>query len=285
VKPVPFGLLDPAQFREVVRRALAEDLGWGDVTTNAIIRDDTRVAARIVAREPCVIAGLDVAAEAFRQLDPVVEIRALCPDGQSADQNTIVATLVGRASPLLTANRTAVNFLQRLCGIATLTRRFVEASGGRVSVRDTRETTPGLRVLEKYAVRVGGGVNHRFSLDDGVLITKDHVTLAGGIDEAVRRVKAADPELPIQVEVSSLREVTEAIDAGVTLLLLDAAGSVEEIREAVRRCQRRAKIEVAGLVTLERVRDIANSGADFASVGALTHSAPAIAMTFELDQG
>lgn len=235
-----------------------------------------------MAREPCVVAGLDVAAEAFRQLDPAVEIHLLCPDGQSADENTIVATITGRASPLLTAKRTAVNFLQRLCGIATLTRRFVEASGGRLSVRDTRETTPGLRLLEKYAVRVGGGVNHRFSLDDGVLITKDHVTLAGGIDEAVRRVKAADPELPIQVEVSSPREVTEAIDAGVTLLLFDQAGSVDNLREAVRLCQRRAKIEVGGVVTLDRVRDIASSGADFVSVGALTHSAPAIAMTCEL---
>jgi nicotinate-nucleotide pyrophosphorylase (carboxylating) len=280
VKSVPFEALDPSLYRETVRRALAEDLG--DVTTEGTVGPEQRARGIIQAKSACVIAGLDVAAEAFRQLDPAVAIANSCQDGDWCAPGQVVAEVVGAAAAMLTAERTALNFLQRLSGIATLTRRFVDAAAGGIKILDTRKTTPTLRALEKYAVRAGGGVNHRAGLDDGILIKDNHLRLAGSVDEAVRRMKAARQEMPIEVEAQSLADVDAAINAGVDIILVDNL-PVEQIREAVRRIGRRAQVEISGGVTLERMPELARTGADYVSVGALTHSAPGADLSFEIE--
>jgi nicotinate-nucleotide pyrophosphorylase (carboxylating) len=183
---------------------------------------------------------------------------------------------------MLTAERTALNFLQRLSGVATVTRRYVDATGGAITILDTRKTTPTLRVLEKYAVRAGGGTNHRASLDDGILIKDNHIRLGGGVAEVVRKMKAAQLEMPIEIEAQSLEQVDQAIAAGVDVILLDNL-PIEEVRVAVRRIAGRAKIELSGGVTLDRIGELARTGADYVSVGALTHSAPAVDLSFELE--
>jgi nicotinate-nucleotide pyrophosphorylase (carboxylating) len=282
MRTVPFQPLDPALYREIVRRALAEDLGWGDVTTDGTVPSDLRARGVILAKCDCVIAGLDVAAEAFRQLDPGCTMTVRRGDGQRCAAGDVVAELHGLAASMLTAERTALNFLQRLSGIATLTRRFVDAAGGRITILDTRKTTPTLRVLEKYAVRAGSGTNHRSGLDDGVLIKDNHVRLAGGVAQAVRRMRERKLEMPIEVEAQSLQEVSEAIDAGADVILVDNL-PIDQIREAVRRTRGRAKVEISGGVTLERLPQLAGSGAEYVSVGALTHSAPAVDLSFELE--
>jgi nicotinate-nucleotide pyrophosphorylase (carboxylating) len=282
MKTVPFQALDPALYRETVRRALAEDLGWGDVTTEALVPIDQSARGVILAKSLCVLAGLDVAAETFRQLDPGCTFTPKCRDAESCDPGCVVAEVKGLAAPMLTAERTALNFLQRLSGIATLTRRFVEASGGRIMVLDTRKTTPTLRALEKYAVRAGSGTNHRAGLDDGVLIKDNHVRLAGGIGSAVRRMKMASPEMPIEVEAQSLAEVDEALEAAADIILVDNL-PIDQIREAVKRTRGRAQVEISGGVTLERLPELAATGAEYVSVGALTHSAPAADLSFELE--
>ena len=282
MRTVPFQPLDPALYREIVRRALAEDLGWGDVTTEAIVPTELRARGIILAKSSCVIAGLEVAAEAFFQLDPGCLFERKRKDGDRCEPNDVVAEIRGQAASMLTAERTALNFLQRLSGIATLTRRFVDASGGTITVLDTRKTTPTLRALEKYAVRAGSGTNHRAGLDDGVLIKDNHVRLAGGVEEAVKRMKAADPEMPIEVEAQSLEQVDAAIAAGADLILVDNL-PIDVIREAVKRVNGRAKIEISGGVTLDRIPELAKTGANYVSVGALTHSAPAADLSFELE--
>ena len=282
MKSIPFGPLDPGVYREIVRRSLAEDLGWGDITTDATV--DAALAARgeIVAKCDCVIAGLDVAAEAFRQLDPAVVFTVRKPDGTRCSHGDIVADVRGSAAAMLTAERTALNLLQRLSGIATLTRRFVDAAAGRIIILDTRKTTPTLRALEKYAVRAGGGTNHRAGLDDGILIKDNHIRLAGGVGAALARMKAARHEMQIEIEAQSLEQVDEALAAGADVILLDNL-STDAVREAVRRIGRRAKVEVSGGVTLDRIPELASTGADYVSVGALTHSAPAADLSFELE--
>jgi len=282
VKTEPFGPLDPALYREIVRRALAEDLGWGDVTTESTVTGDARARARIVAGGDCVVAGLDVAEEAFRQLDPAVVVMRNVDDGQACAVGATLCTLDGRAAPLLTAERTALNFLQRLSGIATMTRRFVEASRGQIVVLDTRRTTPTLRALERFAVRAGGGTNHRVTLDDGLLVTRSHAALAGGIRHAVGRVRAVGLGLPLEVEVASLEEAEEALDAGVTRLFIDE-GCGSAAAEIVRRAKGRARVAVYGRVTLDRMAELVATGADFVSVGALTDSAPAVDLRFEIE--
>src|SRR3954451_11355972 len=282
MKTIPFQPLDPALYRETVRRALAEDLGWGDVTTDATVSSDLQAKGVILAKSTCVIAGLDVAAESFRQLDPGCTFTSKRPDGQHCHPGDVVAELHGLAAPMLTAERTALNFLQRLSGIATLTRRFVDATGGRITVLDTRKTTPTLRALEKYAVRAGAGTNHRAGLDDGVLIKDNHVRLAGGVAQAVARMKAATPEMPIEVEAQTLDQVDEALAAAADIILVDNL-PLDAIREAVRRARGRAQIEISGGVTLDRLPELAATGADYVSVGALTHSAPAADLRFELE--
>jgi len=282
MKTIPFQALDPALYRETVRRALAEDLGWGDVTTEATVPSDLKARGVIVAKSHCIVAGLEVAAEAFRQLDPGCVFNASKHDGEPCQPGDVVAELTGHAAPMLTAERTALNFLQRLSGIATVTRRFVAASGGRITVLDTRKTTPTLRALEKYAVRAGSGTNHRSGLDDGILIKDNHVRLVGGVLEAVRRMQAAKPEMPIEVEAQSLAQVDEALQAGADIILVDNLAA-EEIREAVARARGRAQVEISGGVTIERLPELAATGADYVSVGALTHSAPAADLSFELE--
>jgi nicotinate-nucleotide pyrophosphorylase (carboxylating) len=282
VKAVGVEPLDPGMYRELVRRALAEDFGWGDVTTEAIIDREQKARGLIIAKSTCVMAGIDIAAEAFRQLDPAAQITIRCTDGHVCERGTEVAEIRGHATALLTAERTALNFLQHLCGIATLTRQFVDLADGRISVLDTRKTTPILRALEKYAVRAGGGVNHRSGLDDGVLIKDNHIRLAGSVGGAVTLMKKANREMPTEVEAQSLEQVNEALEAGAEIILLDNL-STDEIIEAVKRCRGRAKTEISGGVTLQRMRELAATGADCVSVGALTHSAPAVDLSFEIE--
>ncbi len=274
--------LDPGMYRELVRRALAEDFGWGDVTTEAIIDREQKARGVIVAKSTCVLAGVDIAAEAFRQLDPAAQITINRKDGQRCERGTEVAEIRGHASALLTAERTALNFIQRLSGIATLTRQFVDVADGRITVLDTRKTTPILRALEKYAVRAGGGVNHRSGLDDGILIKDNHIRLAGSVGAAVTTMRKKNRDMPTEVEAQSLAQVDEALAADAEIVLLDNL-STEEIIEAVKRCRGRAKTEISGGVTLQRMRELAATGADYVSVGALTHSAPAVDLSFELE--
>jgi nicotinate-nucleotide pyrophosphorylase (carboxylating) len=282
MKTIPFEPLDPSVYRQIVRRALAEDLGWGDVTTEATVGAEVRGHGTVVVKAPCVLAGLDVAAEVFRQLDPAVHITLRNRDGDRTEPGTVAAEVRGAAALMLTAERTALNFLQRLSGIATLTRRYVDAAGGRITVLDTRKTTPTLRALEKYAVRAGGGCNHRLGLDDGILIKDNHVRLAGGVAEAVKRMKAARQEMLVEVEAQSLADVEAAIEAGADVILLDNL-PLEQIHQAVGRIAGRAKIEISGGVSLDRMAELARTGADYVSVGALTHSAPAVDLSFEID--
>jgi nicotinate-nucleotide pyrophosphorylase (carboxylating) len=282
VKPVPFEPLDPGAYRELVRRALAEDFGWGDVTTEGVIDPKQQARAIILAKSPCVLAGLDIASEAFRQLDPGIAVTVHRNDGDPCEPGTTVAEYRGYAAALLTAERTALNFIQRLSGIATLTRQFVKAAGGRITVLDTRKTTPLLRVVEKYAVRAGGGVNHRAGLDDGILIKDNHIRLAGGVVNAVSRMRKKTREMPTEVEAQSLDQVDEALAAGADIILLDNL-STPDIIAAVAKCRGRAKTEISGGVTLSRIPELAATGADYVSVGALTHSAPAADLSFEIE--
>ena len=274
--------LAASAYRDLVARALAEDIGPGDLTTGAIVPQATRASGIVIARQTCVVAGLDVAREAFLQVDQAVEWTALKADGDLCAPDDVLAEVAGPAASLLAAERTALNFLQQLSGIATLTRRYVDAAGGRLAVLDTRKTTPGLRGLEKYAVRCGGGVNHRTALYDGILIKDNHIRIAGSIAEAVQRIRARGAALPIEVEAQSLREVDDALAAGADVIMLDNL-SDEEMRQAVATIDGAARIEISGRVTLDRMPALSALGADCVSVGALTHSAPAADISLELD--
>jgi nicotinate-nucleotide pyrophosphorylase (carboxylating) len=274
--------LDPAEYRDLVRRALDEDVRGGDITTDATVAVGRQARGVVVAKERCVLAGIDVAAEAFRQLDPDLQCDVRKRDGDVCGAGEMIAVISGSARALLVAERTALNFLQRLSGIATRARAFVDAAAGRITILDTRKTTPTLRALEKYAVRTGGAVNHRVGLYDAVLIKDNHVRLAGGVTAAVNQARLRNPGLPIEVEAEALSEVDEAVAAGAEAILLDNM-SIADIREAVRRVNGRAKTEISGGVTLERLAELASTGADFVSVGALTHSAPAVDISFEIE--
>ena len=282
MKRVPFEPLEPGAYRELVRRALAEDFGWGDVTTETIIDREQKARGVIMAKCRCVIAGIDVAAEAFRQLDPAAQVTIHHRDGERCEAGTDVAEVRGHAAALLTAERTALNFLQRLSGVATLTREFVDTAAERIIVLDTRKTTPILRALEKYAVRAGGGVNHRSGLDDGILIKDNHVRLVGSVGAAVRKMRTISRDMPTEVEAQTLAQVDEALEAGAEIILLDNL-TTDEIAEAVKRCRGRAKTEISGGVTLRRMPELAATGADYVSIGALTHSAPAMDLSFEIE--
>ena len=274
--------LDPTAYRDIVRRALVEDVGPGDVTTRAIVPENATATATLLAKSPCVVAGLDIAREVFEQVDVSLKFSASGPDGRLCEPGEALAHVTGRAASILTAERTAVNFLQHLSGIATLTRLIVDAAGGRLTVLDTRKTIPTLRSLAKYAVRCGGGTNHRIGLYDGVLIKDNHIRLAGSVAEAVRRVRASGSLLPIEVEAQTLQEVDGALAAGADVIMLDNLDD-GEIREAIRQINGRAKVEISGGVTLERIHVIAAMGADCVSVGALTHSAAAADISLEID--
>ncbi len=275
--------LDVESYRETVRRALAEDLGVaGDITTDATVPADARARGQFLVKADCVLAGLDVAFEAFRILEPSVQVSVRKPDGSRCVPGDVAAEVVGTARTLLVAERTALNFLQRLSGVATVTRRFVDAAAGKIIVLDTRKTTPGLRVLEKYAVRAGGATNHRVGLFDAILVKDNHIRIAGGVAAAVCAARTGQPQLPIEIEAETLEQVDEALAAGAHTILVDNM-AVADIREAVRRSAGRAKVEISGGVTLDRVPELAATGADFVSAGALTHSAPAVDISFEIE--
>ncbi len=269
-------------YRPLVLDALAEDIGGGDITTMATVAADQRARAVLLAKSSCVVAGLDVACEAFRQLDPSVTVVVYKGDGSLCLPGDEIAEIRGQAGALLTAERTALNFLQRLTGVATLTRAFVDAAEGRITVLDTRKTTPLVRVLEKYAVRAGGGTNHRFGLSDGILIKDNHIRLAGGVAAAVERMRAAGHRMALEIEAQDMAQVDAAIAAGADIVLLDNL-TTPDILEAVRRCAGRAKTEVSGGVNLARMPELAATGADFVSIGALTHSAPAADISLEIE--
>jgi nicotinate-nucleotide pyrophosphorylase (carboxylating) len=262
---------------EFVTQVLAEDLGTGgDVTSTATIIVDTRFTAEMNCRQPIVVAGLEIAASFFRALDREVRIEQPATDGSRADAGTVLLRLEGNARAMLAAERAALNTLQHLSGIATLTRRYVDAIAGTGAVLlDTRKTIPGLRVLEKYATRMGGAQNHRMRLDDGVLIKDNHVAVCGGVDEAVRRAKAANVGLQIQVEVDRIDQIEPALSAGADRLLLDNMPP-PVLREAVALVGGRVPLEASGGVTLETIRAIAETGVNYISLGRITQSAPAV---------
>jgi nicotinate-nucleotide pyrophosphorylase (carboxylating) len=279
--------LDGALYREIVARALEEDVRDGDITTGATVDGDLMARGVFLAKADCVIAGLDVAFEAFRQVaetekGPYPFFRASKQDGDLCCSGDEIAEVNGTARALLIGERTALNFLQRLSGIATRTRRFVDAAGGRITILDTRKTTPMLRVLEKYAVRAGGASNHRVGLFDAILIKDNHIRLAGGVANAIARVRAHRPGLPVEIEAETLAQVDEALAAGADRILVDNM-TTDRIRDAVARSRGRTTVEISGGVTLERIPELASTGADFVSVGALTHSAPAIDISFEIE--
>jgi nicotinate-nucleotide pyrophosphorylase (carboxylating) len=261
---------------ELIQTALAEDIGSGDRTTEAVVPPDARARARIDQKQPGVIAGLDVARAVFERVEPGLRFEPLVSEGEWRERGP-VAEIEGPARGILTAERVALNFLQRLSGVATLTALFVrEVEGTGARILDTRKTTPGMRQLEKRAVAAGGGVNHRMGLFDAILVKENHSALAGGVGEATRRaLQAAPAGTPVEVECATLAEVDEALAAGAGRILLDNMGP-EQLRESVERVGGRAELEASGGVTLETVRAIAESGVDYVSVGALTHSAPAL---------
>lgn len=274
--------LDPDEYRDIVKRALEEDIGEGDVTTDATVSPQARARGVFLAKADCVVAGLDVAFEAFRQLDEDVRVTTRRHDGDCCRAGEEIAEIVGSAAALLTAERTALNFLQRLSGIATRARSFVDAAGGRLTVLDTRKTTPTLRALEKYAVRAGGATNHRAGLFDAALIKDNHIRLAGGVRAAVTKMRAHRPAMPVEIEAQSLEQVDEALEAGAETILVDNLPAAA-VRDAVQRSRGRAKVEISGGVTLERMPELAATGADYVSVGGLTHSAPSVDISFEIE--
>jgi nicotinate-nucleotide pyrophosphorylase (carboxylating) len=283
----PAGLATREEWRvrevtEILERALAEDLGSGDLTTDATLPAPVEAVGTFLAQEVMVVAGLPVAERLFELLDPKLRFRALVEEGQLVSRG-ILAEVRGDARSLLRGERTALNFLQRLSGIATLTRRYAaRLEGTKAKLRDTRKTTPGLRLLERYAVRVGGGSNHRFGLFDAVLIKENHARLAGGVGEAVRRAreKYGTRQL-IQAEVRDESELRQALEAGADSVLLDNM-TVEQVDLAVDVVKGRAVVEASGGIKLDNLRAYAECGVDYVSVGALTHSAPAAEISFDL---
>ncbi|HIJ87706.1 MAG TPA: carboxylating nicotinate-nucleotide diphosphorylase [Desulfuromonadales bacterium] len=268
----------------LIEQALLEDIHTGDITTLAVVPGERRASARLIAKEPLVVAGIATAARVFTILDPDIRFKACLDDGEKASSGALLATVHGEAAQLLMGERVALNLLQRMCGIATLTACFVEAvSGTKARIVDTRKTTPGLRQLEKYAVRIGGGINHRTGLYDGVLIKENHIVAAGSITEAIRRARAYIPHtLKIEIETETLAQVDEALLAGADIIMLDNM-SLDDMRTAVVTIGGRAHVEASGGVNLERVRAIAETGVDIISVGALTHSPRAMDISMLLD--
>ncbi|HVO83190.1 MAG TPA: carboxylating nicotinate-nucleotide diphosphorylase [Syntrophobacteria bacterium] len=272
------------QVETLIRYALAEDIGSGDVTTHAIIPEEARGSARIFAKEPLVVAGTQVAQRVFLLVDPSLKVGILLQDGNHARSGDVLVEVSGSVSAMLVAERTALNFLQRLSGIATLTRAFVErVVGTSARIVDTRKTTPGWRVLEKAAVRAGGGCNHRFGLYDGVLIKDNHIAAVGGVGPAVAAIRQQIPHtLKIEVEVETLDQLDEAMAVGVDAALLDNMAPAAMV-EAVRRAGGRLALEASGGINLNNVREVAETGVDLISVGALTHSARAVDISMEIE--
>jgi nicotinate-nucleotide pyrophosphorylase (carboxylating) len=276
-------LPEPAAWLPLVERALAEDLGGGDATGNAVLAADAASEGVIEARERLVVCGLPVARAVFEAVDAGLALESLRPEGAFADAGQPLLAIRGRTRSLLAAERTALNFLGRLCGVASHTRRYVDAVAGTgVEILDTRKTLPGWRVLDKYAVAVGGGRNHRFGLYDALLIKDNHIAAAGGIAAAVKAARAnAPPHLTLQVEVESEAEAAEALEAGARWLLLDNRPPAE-LRRLAARFRERALLEASGGITLANVREVAETGVHRISIGALTHSAPNADVALEL---
>jgi nicotinate-nucleotide pyrophosphorylase (carboxylating) len=279
------GAPEPAEVDRVVRAALAEDLRCGpDITTAAVIGPDAVADARVVCRQPGVLAGLDVASAALAIAAPRVAMEPLARDGDRVAAGQAVARVYGPLAEILTAERTMLNFLTHLSGIATATRAWADAIAGTGAfVRDTRKTLPGLRVLEKYAVRCGGGVNHRMGLGDAALIKDNHVAFAGGVAAAYRAVRTAEPDVAVEVECDTVTQVAEALAAGATLILLDNM-SLDDLRASVSlaRSYPAARLEASGGLRLENARAVAQTGVHYLAVGALTHSAPALDLALDL---
>jgi nicotinate-nucleotide pyrophosphorylase (carboxylating) len=281
-------LPDSAILREAAARALGEDRGPADITTLACVRPETQAAARIFAKEGCVLAGLPVAEQVFREQDAGLVLTRRAEDGNGVKAGETVLEIRGSAASILTAERCALNFIQQLSGVATETRRYVEAvAGTKAKILDTRKTAPGLRALQKYAVRCGGGVNHRSGLYDRFLIKDNHLALMGKgrtLAEAIAAARALDPEAMVEVEADRLEQVAEMAALGVDVILLDNM-SLEETRACVGLIAGRAQTEASGNMTLERVRAVAETGVDFISVGALTHSVRAADFSLEIISG
>ena len=275
--------LPTSAFIPLIEQALAEDIGQGDRTTGALFPEPVQAQARIITHEDIVVVGLFLIAEIFQRLDPKIQVDSLVSEGQSVRAGTTLTKLMGDGRSLLTGERVALNFLQHLSGIATFTSQFVEAvKGTKAMILDTRKTTPGLRVLEKYAVRMGGGRNHRMNLSDGILIKDNHIALMGSLKEAVQRVKKKSPSgFKVEVEAATLKEVEEALSAEADIILLDNM-TVSQIKDAIMLIKGRALIEVSGGVHLNNVREIASTGVDFISIGALTHSARAVDISMDI---
>jgi nicotinate-nucleotide pyrophosphorylase (carboxylating) len=267
---------------DLVRRALAEDLGiLGDLTSLALVAEEATATGTVATRQDGILAGTAAATEVFRQVDPAVAVRWEAGDGDEIVAGQVLARLDGPTRSLLVAERTALNFLQHCSGVASLTRRFVRAAHGRARIRDTRKTLPGLRVVEKAAVRAGGGFNHRECLSDAVLVKDNHLRTLG-VAQAVARARARWPGRVVEVECDTLEQVTEAVAAGADLVLLDNM-TPEQVRAVRARVGEGVRLEVSGGVTLERVGAYTEAGADFISVGAITHSAPALDIGLDLD--
>lgn len=278
MQDLEFGEID-----RVLQRAFDEDLPASDVTTVSCVSADAKAKARIVAKAPLTLAGQAIAARAFAMLDPSVRYEVVVADGTTVEPKTVVATLEGPARAILVAERTALNFMQRLSGTATLVRRFADAAAGKCRVVDTRKTTPGLRAFQRYAVRCGGGHNHRNDLSSGVLIKENHIRAAGGIAAAIGRARDRAPHgLRIECEVLNLDEAKTAVDAGADVIMLDNMDD-DACREAVARYKGTVILEASGNITIERVATLAEIGVDVISVGAFTHSAPAadLSLLFE----
>jgi len=282
------GLSNTPQVEQLIDQAMAEDLGQGDVTTEALIPKAQQGRASIIAKARGIIAGVEVAKQVFLKADPELKLAILIEDGTEVKPGDIVAKIEGRVASILKAERIALNFLQRLSGIASETGHYVQAVKGLpVQITDTRKTTPGLRTLEKYAVRVGGGKNHRMHLGDGILIKDNHLAALRhqglNIKEIVTKARQkASPKLKIEVEVKTPQETVEAAEAGADIIMLDNIG-LEDMRQAVQLIRGRALIEASGGITLDRVRAVAETGVDLISIGALTHSAKTLDISLELD--
>ncbi len=272
-------------YEEVIVAALAEDLGVaGDLTSDAVVAADARAAGRLVARQEGRVAGVEVAAAVFAELDPAIRVEIVAGDGTDVAAGAVLATVAGPARGILTAERTALNLLGRMCGIATATRDLMRlVAGTRARIADTRKTTPGLRALEKHAVRMGGGVNHRFGLYDAVLIKDNHLALAGSVADAIKAARTRAGHLVrIEVEVESSAQMAEAIAAGADVVMLDNM-SPGELRQAVDLAAGRVTLEASGGITPATVRAVAETGVDLISVGWITHSAPALDVALDLD--
>ncbi|UCD18734.1 MAG: carboxylating nicotinate-nucleotide diphosphorylase [candidate division WOR-3 bacterium] len=271
------------QFLTIIKRALREDIGRGDITTDAIVLENDRALGVIFAKEEGILCGIDIAQNVFKQIDPAIDFQKQMNDGSTLSRGDTIAILIGKASTCLKAERTALNFLQHLSGIATKTRQFVNAAGDKIRILDTRKTIPGLRKMEKYAVRTGGGVNHRSGLYDMIMIKDNHIQIAGDITEAVKRVRRRRKKF-IEVEVKTMSEVKEALALEVDRIMLDNM-NVNQITQAVNLVRTTAattEIEISGGVDMTNIAQLASCGADYISIGALTHSAKALDIALKL---